>query len=71
MTDHDAGNQVAEKLVGALMKIGATMTDISKAQTAITELLKAIHEEQREQRAAMERLAELIEGERNENYRPN
>jgi hypothetical protein len=33
---------VAEKLAGALVKIGATMTAISDAQTRIAELLKAI-----------------------------
>lgn len=71
MTDESADKQVAEKLVEALVKIGATMTDISKAQTAIAELLKAIHAEQQEQGAAMVKLAAMIEGRSAGNFRPN
>lgn len=61
MTDESADKQAAEKLVEALMKIGATMTAISNTQTAMAELLQAIHAEQQAQRAAMVRLAQLIE----------
>ena len=57
-----ADKLVMEKLVEALMKIDVTMADICKAQTVLAELLKDIHTEQQEQRAAMERLAALMEG---------
>lgn len=71
MTDESADMQVMEKLVEALMKIAGTMDDICKVQTAIAELLKDVHAEQQEQRAAMVRLAALIEGRGGGNYRPN
>ena len=66
-----ADKLVMEKLVEALMKIGVTMADICKAQTVLAELLKDIHTEQQEQRAAMERLAALIEGRSARSLRPN
>ena len=67
----DAGKLVMEKLVEALTKIGVTMADVCKAQTVLAELLKDIHSEQQEQRAAMERLAALIEGRGARSLRPN
>ena len=66
-----ADKLVMEKLVEALMKIGVTMADICKAQTVLAELLKDIHTEQQEPRAAMERLAALIEGRSARSLRPN
>ena len=62
---------VMEKLVEALTKISVTMADICKAETVLAELLKDIHAEQREQRAAMLKLAAMIEGRSAGNYRPN
>ena len=73
MTDQDAAKQAAERLVEALMKIGATMTAISKAQAEIAELLQAIYAEQQAQRAAMAKLVAMIEGRDagGGNFRPN
>jgi hypothetical protein len=72
MTDESAADkQAAERLVEALMKIGATMTAISSTQTALADLLKDIYAEQQAQRAAMVKLAALIEGKAAQNYRPN
>jgi hypothetical protein len=71
MADQDARNQAAERLVEALIKIATTMTAISDAQTRMAELLQAIHTEQREQRAAMVKMAAMIEGKGRGNFRPN
>jgi hypothetical protein len=71
MTDQDANRQAAAKLAEALMKIGATMTAINNTQTAMAELLQAIHAEQQAQRAAMVKLAAMIEGRDSGNFRPN
>ena len=60
--DRGRGQAGDGKLVEALTKISVTMADICKAQTVLAELLKDIHSEQREQRAAMVRLAAMIEG---------
>ena len=62
MADQGADKQVMEKPVEALMKISVTMADICKAQAATAELLKAIHEEQQQQRDAMVKLAAVIDG---------
>jgi hypothetical protein len=68
-----ADKLVMEKLVEALMKIGVTMADICKAPTVLAELLKDIRTEQQEQRAAMVKLAAMIDGRDDgaKNYRPN
>lgn len=78
MTDESADMQVMEKLVEALMKIAGTMDDICKVQTAIAELLKDVHAEQRDMRDAMEQfrqqmvqLTAMIEGRAGGNFRPN
>ena len=71
MTEDAAAKQAVERLVEALVKISATMTVISKAQTVIVELLKDIHAEQLQQRHARVRLAAMIEGRGDRNYRPN
>jgi hypothetical protein len=61
--DTAAGKQVME-LVEAIKTL-------SDGQTRMAELLKDIHAEQQQQRAAMAKLAALVEGKGGGNYRPN
>jgi hypothetical protein len=54
--------------VRELVEAIKTLTD---GQTRMAELLKDIHAEQQQQCAAMVKLAAMIEGKDDRNYRPN
>jgi uncharacterized protein (UPF0335 family) len=59
---------VAGKQLRELVEAIKTLSD---GQTRMAELLKDIHAEQQQQRAAMVKLAAMIEGKADRNYRPN
>ena len=59
---------VAGKQVRELVEAIKTLSD---GQTRMAELLKDIHAEQQQQRAAMVKLAAMIEGKDDRNSRPN